>query len=558
MRLTIALMFMLGVSPALAAGETIPTFGLSSGASPNTLCVFDKSASRPCVPMGSLNSTAHTFSPSPLATICNAVTDGGADPTGAVDASAAINTCAAKTANGQAVNIYLPAGTYYLQHQINVPMSCLYGLSRSDTVLKVDSTFDPAATSVILLQGTNSDASGSCVHDLAIKFDQPSDQSTRGNFKTLAQGCTSALGGTGCKYPPAILNFGSSDRERLYNLLIVRAWDGIKLGLGGHLIDHIEESSLDIGLNITQNGATDFGSVAHWEHWSFGINAASNLFTGVYSDANDFAMVLNEMDGSVFTDIRIFRGRLKLDTNWTWGTFDDLQLDGSSMVLSQGAINQLGTRISNGYVDTNSNGLDTNCQINITTSTILNISNFLWFTSPTAEGLCVAGAASKVTVSGAKVQVSNTTAQWANQTAGFLTVTGSTFSANVGAGAWTVPIVGQSAGAINFSSNLFTDTPAGGSVAAVQLTDAVANIVSGNNFNGWGFTQPGRTGTYLTNGTTVYYSAAGVALPTCDTNATGRRLMVSDANGPTFLGNYASGGAVVAPVLCNGTNWVTY
>jgi hypothetical protein len=37
----------------------------------------------------------------------------------------------------------------------------------------------------------------------------------------------------------------------------------------------------------------------------------------------------------------------------------------------------------------------------------------------------------------------------------------------------------------------------------------------------------------------------------------GRRATVSDATSPTFLGSYASGGSVVAPVFCNGASWVT-
>lgn len=54
------------------------------------------------------------------------------------------------------------------------------------------------------------------------------------------------------------------------------------------------------------------------------------------------------------------------------------------------------------------------------------------------------------------------------------------------------------------------------------------------------------------------YSAAGTALPSCTSGLKGAIAIVSDATGPTFLGAYASGGAVVSPVMCNGTGWVTY
>lgn len=56
----------------------------------------------------------------------------------------------------------------------------------------------------------------------------------------------------------------------------------------------------------------------------------------------------------------------------------------------------------------------------------------------------------------------------------------------------------------------------------------------------------------------VIYSAAGTALPSCVSGIKGQEAVVSDSTTPTYLGTYASGGAVASPVMCNGTNWVTY
>jgi hypothetical protein len=53
----------------------------------------------------------------------------------------------------------------------------------------------------------------------------------------------------------------------------------------------------------------------------------------------------------------------------------------------------------------------------------------------------------------------------------------------------------------------------------------------------------------------VVYSVAGTPLPVAP--PLGSRAVVSDATAPTFLGAYVGGGAVVAPVLWNGTIWVT-
>jgi len=53
----------------------------------------------------------------------------------------------------------------------------------------------------------------------------------------------------------------------------------------------------------------------------------------------------------------------------------------------------------------------------------------------------------------------------------------------------------------------------------------------------------------------IVYSVAGTPLPVAP--PLGSRAVVSDATAPTFLGAYVGGGAVVAPVLWNGTIWVT-
>jgi hypothetical protein len=60
----------------------------------------------------------------------------------------------------------------------------------------------------------------------------------------------------------------------------------------------------------------------------------------------------------------------------------------------------------------------------------------------------------------------------------------------------------------------------------------------------------------------VLYSAAGTALPTCASALNGETAVVSDATSPTYMGAYASGGAITAAVICsyNGTSygWKTH
>ena len=56
---------------------------------------------------------------------------------------------------------------------------------------------------------------------------------------------------------------------------------------------------------------------------------------------------------------------------------------------------------------------------------------------------------------------------------------------------------------------------------------------------------------------TVIYSMAGTPLPAASSALKGARAVVSDATTPTYLTAYTGGGAVVCPVFCNGTAWVT-
>jgi hypothetical protein len=111
----------------------------------------------------------------------------------------------------------------------------------------------------------------------------------------------------------------------------------------------------------------------------------------------------------------------------------------------------------------------------------------------------------------------------------------------------------------------------GASAVGFKAYNTVDNITSPTNYERGVFdwtttsnvltigTQAGGTGSGRTMilAPAQLYSAAGVALPTCAAATKGFQTVVSDATAPTYNANYASGGAVVAHVVCNGTNWVT-
>ena len=91
-----------------------------------------------------------------------------------------------------------------------------------------------------------------------------------------------------------------------------------------------------------------------------------------------------------------------------------------------------------------------------------------------------------------------------------------------------------------------------------------------NATNHWGIYQSGTTDTnYFAAPLTspgiipnTIYSAAGTALPICASGIKGERAVVSDATIPTYMGAYASGGAITAEVICsyNGStySWLTH
>lgn len=72
------------------------------------------------------------------------------------------------------------------------------------------------------------------------------------------------------------------------------------------------------------------------------------------------------------------------------------------------------------------------------------------------------------------------------------------------------------------------------------------------------------TATYPSSGTLAVMGVAVKllsfvvgSLPTCNGGSAGVLYMATDLLTPTALGIAIGGGAIIAPVLCNGTNWIS-
>ena len=460
---------------------------------------------------------------------CNPVTDYGADPTGVTDAATAINSCAAVQKNGQYVNVYLPAGTYLVKSALTIGNGqVIYGDGPGTTTITVDQTFSSAAAAVI--HGTGAGAPNDIiaqVRDLSISFAQPSTQTLRSNFATLAASCTSGSGGTGCKYPPAILIDTATARGLVSNVWIYAAWQGISNGGNNVDIDlsHVKIGALDSALLFTGNTL----DVAYWDDvhvWPFGITGGTNLYNDVYLDGNNYCGKIGEIDGLHVNGMTCVNTRLSLTSAFSWGTFTDLKLDGNNATLEIAATTYPGLQLNGVYASGTANGgTDTNCQINVGASAnSVNITNI--FASAAGSGnpgtaVCAAGGIT--TITGGTILSNSTTAKAISVTGGWLNVSGMAFLANTAAGAYTVPLV-QVTGAnhISFTGNSFPNA-AGTNVGGVSIAvDEADNNVSSNNFNGWSFAPPGDLG---------FYEATGRWTPALKLGGGNTGITYSDAQG---------------------------
>lgn len=246
------------------------------------------------------------------------VLDYGADPTGVADSTAAFNAAAAVVASGSTRHkaVYFPTGVYRINGQINLT-ACqeFYGDSRGSSVLQVDQAFSSSATSVLFLTALFYPL-GPYLHDFSINFAQPQDQSSRANFKTLAEGGTSSAGGTGVKYPWAIASGDNNFRIQIARVQIGGAWDGITSNNHNTVfwLDDIEMGALNCGLSLGEGaggsaGILDFCHITAYHFWNFGISNSQPLFA-MFCDGNTIAMRVGRVDALEIKSFNSFRGRL--------------------------------------------------------------------------------------------------------------------------------------------------------------------------------------------------------------------------------------------------------
>lgn len=325
---------------------------------------------------------------------------------------------------------------------------------------------------------------------------------SRSLFKTLAAGCTTGVGGTGCSYPPAIAPTTNSSRAQLSHIRIANAWTGISTA--GHnfvyWLDDVEMSAFNSGLSLGEGvggGVKDVIQISHYDFWNYNNQSGTNLFSEVFFDGNTNCMSLGEIDGLNATGVKCLIGKLNFTTNAAsgWYEFTNLQMDsdGAAVVIPV-AIPWL--QITNFYC-TMGTRFTTPC-LSMSGEALVQINN--WYSSFSA------GATSTIVASAGELMINGGHAKLLNAGSSWLTASGTAF-ARLNAmyvhtaidTAWTIPVIQQTGGT---GAILIGGLKVGGGAstgtALSYAGDNLNNTVNSLVLRGGNWTAVGPTGTFPT------------------------------------------------------------
>jgi len=314
---------------------------------------------------------------------------------------------------------------------------------------------------------------------------------------------------TGCAYSPVIYN-QSSNRAHLYNLRFNHTWDAIVSPgqMGGFFVENIQNGSLDDGISIGSSG--DISHIRAFHTWNFGDSGP--LFA-LFVDGGGYAGIfgtagaidgINVVDWFSYNKHTRFEGDATSSMKMVVPFFDS----GASLIVDNA---QHFTLVSPSFDGHPSNGL---CQLNVNGGTVQVTDLVMFSTNLSAyttqsKSICTShvGAASHLNVTAGRIAATASnftlvTIAGTNSSASFNGVYFRTVDS--GSGAWTNPLVSVSADsgiAVQFLNNRTDAAPSGGNSGLLSIaSDSSDNIVNGNNWNGWSFTQPGgNTGFYGLN-----------------------------------------------------------
>ena len=384
------------------------------------------------------------------------VMDFGADPTGVMDSTPAINVA---IATGRTV--YLPCGMYLVTDMISLLKGqIMYGDGRLQSMLRVNAnSFNLSALGVVrMYQGEPS----SQLVDIGIGFTQP-DQTVRANV---------------VPFPPAIYAQGAA-RGKLVRVRIDAAYVGVDARRNTVLtIEDFECGALWKGMiwgslvSGDGNGAKDFN---HWSKLSFfpyGLGSYPGL-TGIYNDTTTVAAELGEIDGLLCSGFSAYNCRVNVTADALNHTYSivNMSLDAPGGVLDiQGA--PLAFNV-NGLVLNTSTNAEPKLKV---AGGQVNVSNVRLSGLGTDVLLRVAGGT--LIITGGSINQAATAVGGVEVTGGFLVLSDMIFGVG---GAITASFIKQTGGALSVAHSHFL---AGGSGVGVEYAvDTSANKLAGVSWN---------------------------------------------------------------------------
>ena len=413
------------------------------------------------------------------------VLDYGADPTGQIDSSDAINLAASQMgANGHRKTVYLPTGSYRADKQIRLTDGqTMRGDGEGSTYLLIFDSFDPTAEAVIYCTGSYIDP-GPTIRDLGFWFIQPNDLASRSTMKTLAEGGSSFTpGGTGVKYPwaimaePASAGHGMSGRIQVNHVVISGAWNGIHADNACYWIDGLKICAFNIGISI---GGTIANPVADWSHvsdvefWTFGCWAGQ---ANIFMDGNTIAMQIGAQNGLTAQNISCFASRLIFthDASVGWFNFTNLNMDGGQSTIDvNGAIWLL---IANLYSSAGGAASTRPC-ITVTDCMVVQIVNWVGFSADAPYGLLVATGGNTLISNSFLLYYTHTTDAFAVAGGGVLRISDTTLVAAGTVEAWPRPFINQYDTGVLLIDNIHMTASAGSTGTGVQYnTDRQGNYL---------------------------------------------------------------------------------
>jgi hypothetical protein len=404
----------------------------------------------------------------------------GADPTGAVDSTAAIRRAFSKSAYAGNDNsglpgacVHLAAGTYKISGPIVLPAfnGCIFGDGRANTFLDVSSaTFDMSAPGVLVLPN-NSGAFASEIHDIAISFTQPETRSRAMIFH----------------FPPAI-DGPNAGRARIERVLISGADTCMDMrgNDGGAFIDDVECGALSYGMRW--DGALDAVHIQNFHVWNFGLSGG---LMSIYGDGHNVCMEVGRIDGLLASNISCFLNNIvdTEDAAKSLGTYQwsNVILDGGVWTHAAGY-----ALVSNLQQTTGSAGSDRGTRLDVSGG-YLAIENYFLSTYQSATSIAVSGGTLKI--GNGFLGAANPAKALASVTGGVLDIHDSElpigdFGASLSGGPW----VSQSGGgALRFAGNRVTPGVPGGRYTydlVMFHSHNQQNFFENNQTLGWPITRP--------------------------------------------------------------------